>query len=124
MECITIPDPIYGLPLTVKLFDDGTYAYEHAITHQVVTGKYCCVDKARMQYRFGLNFTAKEFPITIPAADAAERLGVSRMRVTQLCNEGKIRSAMIGSSLFVNLDDVMAYGNSDRTPGRKEQRNA
>lgn len=119
MERITIPDPIYGLPLTVQFFNDGTIAYEHAITHQVVTGKYC-LDSCKLI----IDYAPDIFPDTISATEAAERLGVSRMRVTQLCNEGKIRSAMIGSSLFVNLDDVMAYGSSDRTPGRKGAENA
>ena len=115
MHNVEICNPFDGLPVKLTVFEDGTFSAAHAITHEIVTGRF------EDEYiRIPVRFCNTGY--SIPANDAAERLGVSRMRITQLCNEGKLRSAVIGSSLFVCNDDVMQYAKADRTPGRKEQK--
>ena len=113
MQTVEVSNPFDGLPVTITVFKDGTFSAVHAVTHEIVTGRFEdeCI---RIPVRFC------NTGHSIPANEAAERIGVSRMRITQLCNEGKLRSAMIGSSLFVCNDDVLQYAKSDRTPGRKE----
>lgn len=117
MKGLSIYDPIYGLPLKINLFDDGQFSFVHPVTHKVITGQY---SKYALTIPIDL-FNQENQTQTITAGDAAEILGITRMRVTQLCTEGKIKSVIIGSSLFVDYHDVMRYLNSDRTPGRKEK---
>lgn len=118
MHEVEINNPFDGLPVKLTVFNDGVFSAVHAVTHEIVTGRFD--DDGYL--RIPMKFINQGY--SIPANEAAERLGVSRMRITQLCNEGKLRSAMIGSSLFVSNDDVITYANSDRTPGRKENNNA
>lgn len=113
MRTIEINNPFDGLPVTLTIFQDGTFSATHLVTHEVIAGRF-----EDGYIRIPVEFCEKGY--SIPANEAAEELGVSRMRITQLCNEGKLRSAMIGSSLFVSKLDVLRYGLSDRTPGRKE----
>lgn len=113
MRTIEINNPFDGLPVTLTIFQDGTFSATHLVTHEVIAGRF-----EDGYIRIPVEFCEKGY--SIPANEAAEELGVSRMRITQLCNEGKLRSAMIGSSLFVCNDDVLQYAKSDRTPGRKE----
>lgn len=117
MHTVEINNPFDGLPVTLTVFNDGIFTAVHRITHEIVTGRFEdeCI-------KIPVKFINEGY--SIPANEAAEELGVSRMRITQLCNEGKLRSAVIGSSLFVSKLDVLRYGLSDRTPGRKENNNA
>ena len=117
MHEVEINNPFDGLPVKLTVFNDGVFSAVHAVTHEIVTGRFEdeCI-------KIPVKFINEGY--SIPANEAAERLDVSRMRITQLCNEGKLRSAVIGSSLFVCNDDVVAYAKSDRTPGRKENNNA
>lgn len=115
MRNFEIYNPFDGLPVKLTVFKDGTFSAAHLVTHEIVTGRF------EDEYiRIPVKFCNTGY--SIPANDAAKRLGVSRMRITQLCNEGKLHSAMIGSSLFISNDDVMQYAKADRTPGRKEQK--
>ena len=109
-----INDPVYGLPLQITLFDDGSFTYTHAVTGLLMHGFYDCL---RDTYTFAGKNTIEQ---SISASDAANMLQVSKVRISQLCDEGKLSSAFIGSSLFISLSDVIAYRDSDRTPGRKQ----
>ena len=113
MEAIELCNPFDGLPVKLTVFNDGVFTAVHAITHEIVTGRFED-EYIRIPVKHCMDADS------IPANEAAEMLDVSRMRITQLCNEGKIRSGMIGSALFVSKSDVMEYANGDRTPGRKE----
>ena len=119
MKSINIYDPIYGLPLKLNLFDDGQFSFVHPITHRVITGQY---SKYALTIPIDV-FDQENQTRAITAGEASEILDISRMRVTQLCTSGKLKSAIIGSSLFVDYDDVLQYLNSDRTPGRKVNSN-
>ena len=117
MHEVEINNPFDGLPVKLTVFNDGIFTAIHHITHEIVTGRF------EDEYiRIPVKFCNQGY--AIPANEAAELLGVSRMRITQLCNEGKLRNGMIGSSLFVSNDDVLKYAKSDRTPGRKDNSNA
>lgn len=118
MKCISIYDPIYGLPLEISLFDDGQFSFVQPVTHRVITGQY---SKYALTIPLDV-FEQENQSRSIPSSEAAEILGISRTRITQLCNAGKLRSAIVGNSLFVDYDDVMQYKDSDRTPGRKEMK--
>ena len=117
MKGLSIYDPIYGLPLNINLFDDGQFSFMHPVTHKVITGQY---SKYALTIPIDL-FNKENQNKTITASEASEILGITRMRVTQLCTEGKLHSTIIGSSLFVDYQDVLQYLNSDRTPGRKDK---
>lgn len=117
MNKFTVDDPIYGLPVDVCTFSDGKFSIMHKITHDVINGQFADID-GEICIILPLS-CIDQASKSISANDAAEMLNVSRMRITQLCNEGKIRSAMIGSSLYVCYDDVASYKDSNRTPGRK-----
>lgn len=116
MKRLSIYDPVYGLPLEISLFDDGQFSFVQPVTHHVITGQY---SKYALTIPIDV-FEQENQSRSIPSSEAAEILGISRTRITQLCNAGKLRSAIIGNSLFVDYADVMSYKDSDRTPGRKE----
>lgn len=59
----------------------------------------------------------------LTAAHAAEYLGLSRARVSQLMKNGKFEAKYIGANALVPLSDVKIYkaleGTATRKPGRK-----
>lgn len=114
MHKAEIFDPFTGLPVTLMIYDDGSVSFDHLVTHETIhakfAGEYFCIPVIALENNY-----------SISANEAADRLDVTRMRITQLCNEGRLRSSMIGASLFVSYDDVVEYEKSDRTPGRREK---
>ena len=59
----------------------------------------------------------------LTAADAADYLGLSRARVSQLIRKGRFRAKYVGANALVPISDVKMYkaleGTPDRKPGRK-----
>ena len=59
----------------------------------------------------------------LTAADAAEYLGLSRARVSQLTKNGTFEVKYIGANTLIPLSDVKMYkaleGTATRKPGRK-----
>lgn len=59
----------------------------------------------------------------LAAADAANYLGLSRARVSQLIKKGRFRVKYVGANALVPISDVKMYkaleGTADRKPGRK-----
>ena len=59
----------------------------------------------------------------LAAADAAEYLGLTRARISQLMKNGKFEARYIGANALVTLSDVKMYkaleGTATRKPGRK-----
>ena len=59
----------------------------------------------------------------LAAADAANYLGLSRARVSQLIKKGRFRVKYIGANALVPISDVKMYkaleGTQARKPGRK-----
>ena len=49
---------------------------------------------------------------------AAEILGVSRRRVRQLREEGRLRSEKVGRDWLVDAENVRAYAETARRPGK------
>ena len=43
------------------------------------------------------------------AQDAAEFLGVTRPRITQLCNQGKLSAIMLGKCMYIPIDQLKRY---------------
>lgn len=54
----------------------------------------------------------------ITAPTAGNELGITRQRVYQLIKSGRLNALKIGRSVFVNLNDVREFSESDRTSGR------
>ncbi len=61
----------------------------------------------------------------LTAADAAEYLGLSRARISQLMKNGRFKARYIGANALVTLADVKMYkaleGTATRKPGRKSE---
>lgn len=59
----------------------------------------------------------------LAAADAANYLGLSRARVSQLIKKGRFHVKYVGANALVPISDVKMYkaleGTADRKPGRK-----
>lgn len=54
---------------------------------------------------------------TVNATEAAQLLGVSRQRMSQLVNSSVLNAHMVNGSPVFKLDDVLAY-KQERKPGR------
>jgi excisionase family DNA binding protein len=54
----------------------------------------------------------------MPQAFAASALGVSRQRVYQLVEAGKLKAVMVGSERFVTGNSVVDFAKSERKTGR------
>lgn len=117
MEKGIIYDPFFGLPIEAVVHANGELVYRHPITHRKVQCRY---EDGVLSIPYDADYPQR----SISASEAAEMLGVSRMRITQLCNDGKLAHCTIGNSLFVDRGDVMCYKAMDRTPGRKEGKDA
>ena len=59
----------------------------------------------------------------LAAADAANYLGLSRARVSQLMRKGRFRVKYVGANALIPISDVKMYksleGTAARKPGRK-----
>lgn len=106
-------NPVSGLPFTVAIYDDGTFSYTH-LDGTVMHGKY---DFLQDIYCFESD--AMNNHQMISASDAVQILNITKQRISQLCESGRLESGFIGNSLFVSLDSVRKYKETDRTPGRK-----
>jgi len=54
---------------------------------------------------------------TFTTAEAAERLGLSRVRIVQLCNDGRF-GRKLGRDWIITEDEIEAFEQLDRGPGR------
>ena len=117
MEKGIIYDPVFGLPIEAIVHANGELVYRHPVTHRKVQCRY---EDGVLSIPYDADYPQR----SISASEAAEMLGVSRMRITQLCNDGKLAHCTIGNSLFVDRGDVICYKAMDRTPGRKEGKDA
>lgn len=117
MEKGIIYDPFFGLPIEIEIGDGGNISYKHPVTHRRIPCRYTA---GVLSIPYDADYPQR----SISASEAAEMLGVSRMRITQLCNDGKLAHCTIGNSLFVDRGDVICYRAMDRTPGRKEGKDA
>lgn len=50
--------------------------------------------------------------------EAADRLGLTRQRVVQLCKTGRLDAERVGSSWVVNEDELAAFSRQERPVGR------
>lgn len=117
MEKGIIYDPFFGLPIEAEIGDGGDIGCRHPVTHRRIP---CIYEDGMLSIPFDADYPQR----SISASEAADMLGVSRMRITQLCNDGKLAHCTIGNSLFVDRGDVICYKAMDRTPGRKEGKDA
>jgi len=62
---------------------------------------------------------AQEKGIPLPVTFAARVLNVSRQRVYELIEAGRLQTVCVGDHTFVTSDSVEAYQRSDRSPGRR-----
>lgn len=54
----------------------------------------------------------------IPQAFAAKLLGISHQRVSELANEGRLKTCDVNGVRFVTENSVVAYAKSERKAGR------
>lgn len=54
----------------------------------------------------------------IGAQEAADMLGITRSRVTQLCSSGQLRSARGADGLYITRESVMQRMSDEPSPGR------
>ena len=67
---------------------------------------------------FDIRAGMEPMPSLIGTADAAEILGVSQKRVTQLVSEGRLSATRAGRSLALSRSEVEAFAQRDRPAGR------
>lgn len=60
----------------------------------------------------------KQDGAAIPVTFAARVLNVSRQRVYELINEGRIRTVELGGHVFVVADSLVEWGRTERKAGR------
>ena len=100
MQRQKIYDPFHGMETDLLFFDDDTFWFQSSNGQQYkgkMTNDYVC---------FPIEATQNE---TISANEAAEMLNVSKMRITQLCQMGKLHSSFVGTSLRISKADVEKY---------------
>ena len=54
----------------------------------------------------------------VSASQAARRLGLSKQRVHQFLNRGRIRYEVVGCHRLIKLADLERFASVKRTPGR------
>jgi hypothetical protein len=60
----------------------------------------------------------QEHGTPIPVGFAAELLGVSKQRVSQLLDQGKLTTVMLNDQRFVGENSLVAWAKSERIVGR------
>ena len=56
---------------------------------------------------------------TVTPSEAAEIIGVSKPRISALCQSGQLKSVTVGNSVIISKDSVIEYRDSERKAGRR-----
>ena len=56
---------------------------------------------------------------TISQTEAAEIIGVSKPRISALCQSGQLKSVTVGNSVIISKDSAIEYRDSERKAGRR-----
>lgn len=76
-------------------------------------------EKTRWEELQEMNALSRERGALLPTGLAAEVLDVSRQRLYQLLDAGRIESFEFFGRKWVPEGDLLAWAKSDRTPGRR-----
>lgn len=104
MKQVTMTCPFTGLPFQAVEDADGNIYFEHAITGEQV----------RMSFnnsirRFNINRKEFCYKELVNMNQAKDLLGVTRQRIYQIVNEGKLKAHYIADSTYFLKADVLAY---------------
>lgn len=105
MKQVTMTCPFTGLPFNATEDADGNIYFEHAITGEQV----------RMSYnnsirRFNINRKEFYYKELVNLNQAKDLLGVTKQRIYQIINDGKLKPLYIADNTYFLKTDVIAYG--------------
>lgn len=83
-------------------------------------GPVLCDDGGEVVYVYADDNTRLGLP-TVPAAEAARMLGVSKPRISQLIAEGRLTAERLASGTNVTIESIEHYKNSPRKAGRPKR---
>lgn len=56
---------------------------------------------------------------TVTPTEAAEIIGVSKPRISALCQSGQLKNVTVGNSVIISKDSAIEYRDSERKAGRR-----
>lgn len=114
MEKIMLTCPFTGVEFEAMKDQLGNVFTRHAITGESIRLAY--IPSTRM---YSAPTEAFRHVKTITPSDAAELIGISKSRVSTLCQSGRLKSVTIGNSVFISEDSAIEYRDSERKAGRR-----
>lgn len=105
MEIKAITDPFTGTENAIVEFDNGNLLFEHALTHENIYLEYDALENCYKVPAYALKYRA-----VLTLNEAAELLGVSKMRVSSMCKTGLLKSAKVCDKIIlVDYQSIMDY---------------
>lgn len=114
MKEIILTCPFTGLEF--KALEDSN---GNAIAKNVFTGEDVVMVDTIYDSAYAIDKEQFAHVETVTQAQAADVIGVSRMRVSKLCQTGQLVSVTHNGKVLITLDSVEAYRDSERKRGRK-----
>lgn len=97
-------NPFTGHEINAPVFEDGSWLFDTAFGHETVAVGY---DTEHDAYIIPAH-AFRHVP-TCTLVEAAEFLGVSKMRVSALCSKGQLNYSKINNVMLIELASVEAY---------------
>ena len=105
MEIKAITDPFTGTENAVFEFDNGNLLFEHAITKENIIVEYDALENVYKIPAYAFKYRA-----VLTLKEAAELLGVSKMRVSSMCKTGILKCSKVCEKiLLIDYDSVCDY---------------
>lgn len=104
MKLKKLCDPFTGIEINVAEFDDRTFLFDKCFTHESVAVGYDATTD-----RYTIPASAFKLVYSVSLAEAAEILGVSKMRVSAMCGKGQLQYSKVNGIMLVSYDSIMEY---------------
>lgn len=114
MKLEKMGDPFTGQEIDVVKFEDGSYAFDLAFSHETVAVAY-----NKELDAFAIPAKCFEYVHTLSLQEAADMLQVSKMRVSTLCAKGQLQHTKINGIIRIKYDSIVQYQNKRDSKGYK-----
>ena len=104
MKLKKLCNPFTGHELNVAEFEDGSFVFDKAFDHETIAVGY---DKEHDLYMIPAR--AFKMVYSVSLVDAANILGVSKMRVSAMCAKGQLQYTKVNGVLQIAYDSIIDY---------------
>lgn len=106
MEFRKFTEPFSGTEFDALEFDDGSLLFDTAFI-----GESCSVAYNKELDAYMLPASVFRHRATVSLSEAAEILGVSRMRISKLCSKNQLKHTKVNGIISIDWESIDEYNN-------------